>query len=364
MAVIPAEVWLGDRTVEWRVDVCDATGTPVADPLPAPESTDGQSQALGSLDMKLDAQSLMRGSVTTVEDPQSLLGRFLRPVMMINGHEQQVGLFKATADPARLGLAGVRDVEMIDASISLARNLLITPLILKAGTNATGWVRSRLALVAPSLVAAIGDSGETLRTDLFFDVGDSELEIANQVLTAANHTPLRMTLGGVLASRPWVAPSERAVAWVFDADDFDSIVLTDYMYDTDYLALPNRVLVEARGGGNAEPLTGLWEDNSPTSPWGFDNRGQEWVTNIVKDADVTSQAALTQMARKELIDAQQAAVTLEFEHPWVPMVPGDVVEFRSESHGIAGRFEVQTIGGPSMDVDAMTSTTARKVVDL
>ena len=293
-----------------------------------------------------------------------MLASQIRPSVTINGIPHHLGLMRVTAAPATVSLGTEYSLEVIDTSIALARSLAVVPVVVKAGANVASWVRARAAEAAPRLRVAIDDSGETFRTDLHWDAGTPWLEILNAALTAAGYRRLHMTSSGVLRAPLWVPPAERAVAIHMEADAHDSIVLLGYEVDTDYLAIPNRCTVSARGSGSADPVQGTWSDVSPTSPWSFGSRGNEWVDIRIDGADVTSEAAAVQRARQELIDAQQAAVTLTFECPWLPLRPGDVIGFSDETNNITpALYEIQSASF-NAEVDARMTITARKVVDL
>lgn len=326
--------WSLDRNLSWSAEFVDIDGSIISDHLPITG---------GTLSGDLDSQSLWGGRLTAEGSWPSPLAEmvrgFIRLTVFINGAPYPLGWFRITADPFVLS-RGWRSwaLEVIDPSIILARDLIISDLVVPRGVNVALWARDRIAAVAPGVPVMIADSSETTRTELFFDTGTSELEVVNTVLQSAAHTPLRALPTGALSAQPWTDPAHKGVAWVFEAGDM-SIVSDGFGLDTDRLAIPNRVVVEARGADGAPPLRGIWEDHNPESPHSYESR-RSWVTVVIRDADVTSDAAATRIAEKEGRERQIAAVSLEVAHAWVPVNLGDVVTLDTGDPQIDGRWRV------------------------
>lgn len=326
-----------DRSLSWTADFVDLGGEVIAEHLPITG---------GRLRGDLNARSLWGGQLDADGPwPTSLaeLNRgFIRLGMVVNGEPFPLGWFRITADPKTKWTGGTRwRLEVIDPSIILSRDLITSDLAIPRGTAVAQWCRDRIERIAPGVPVVIGDSPETTRTDLFLDVGTDELEVINTVLGAAVHDPLRALPTGALSAQPWVDPSTRGTAWDFTSGSV-AIISPVFGLDTDHLAIPNRVVVEARGDStDAVPIRGLWEDHDPASPWSREARGS-WVTVVVRDADVTSDLAATRMAEREGRERQVAAVTLTVEHAWVPVDLGDVVSLDVGDSELDGLWQVQT----------------------
>lgn len=332
--------WSLDRSISWTAEFVDSDGSIISDHLPITG---------GSLDGNLDGQSLWVGRLTAEgswpTSPAEMSRGFIRLGMLVNDVPYPLGWFHITADPHQVRRGWHSwSLEVIDPSIILARDLIITDLVVPRGTNVAQWARARIAAIAPGVPVMIADSSETTRTELFFDTGTSELELINTVLKSAAHTPIRAQPTGALSSEPWTDPADIGSAWTFESGAA-SILGDGFSLDTDRLAIPNRVVVEARGADGADPLRGIWEDHDPASPHSYEAR-RSWVTVIIRDADATSAAAATRIAEQEGRERQIAAVSLEVEHAWVPINLGDVVTLDTGDATIDGRWRVHNLDIP------------------
>lgn len=328
--------WSGDRSVDYRVDLIDSDGDVIAADLPV----DG-----GSLRGDLSAASMWGGRLSAtgaLPDVADLTAAFVRIVMMLDGDPHPLRWYRVTATPSTI-TAGVAswELEVIDPTIILARDLLVDDLAIPRGTQVDVWLRARVAGLGLRLT--VDDTPDTTRTDLFFDAGTSWLEVCNKVLASAVREPLRVTRDGVMQSLDWRDPVTVGAAWRFEAGAA-SIIGDGLKLDPDHLAIPNRVVVQARGDGEAPPIRGVWEDRDPASPWrpdsGVDGRRRGWVTVLVRDADVTSAAAATRLAEREGRTRQVAAITLTVTHAWVPVDLGDIVELAVDDPRLDGRYQI------------------------
>ena len=343
--------WTGDRRIDFRVDLVDADGGIIVADLPVDS---------GQVRGDLSAASMWGGRLYAtgdLPDVADLTTAYIRVTMMLDGDACPLGWFRVVATPSTItGGVAERELEIVDPTIILSRDLLVDDLAIPRGTQVDVWLRARVAGLGLRLT--VDDTPDTTRTDLFFDAGTSELEVINAVLESAVREPLRVTRDGALQSLDWRDPSTVGAAWRFEAGSA-SIIGDGLRIDPDHLAIPNRVVVEARGDSGAPPIRGVWEDRDPVSPWrpdsGVDSRRRGWVTVLIRDADVTSATAATRMAEREGRTRQVAAITLSVSHAWVPVDLGDVVELALDDPRVDGRYRILT-----MDVGLDTGLVSAK----
>lgn len=339
---------MGSRHVEWHVTVTRRDSS-----ILKPVLTGGR------MDWGITNDSIAGGSFSTSTDLGNLIGATIEPVQIINGTSYPMGVFQATADPARLGAAASWSVEFIDPTIQLARVKLQSPLSLPVATPVVRKAREFMG--ALGLTVAIPDSDVTLRVALAFDAGTSWLEVISTMLGAARLSKVRARPGGLAVER-LLALDELPETWRL-SEGVNSVQVLDYAFDSDHLATPNRVQVSTRGDSSNPVLVGTAMDRA-TSPWSYESRGY-WVDAEGGTSEVTTQADVNAEARRLLVERMARSETLTVKHAWLPEAEvGSVGRFESDRHPrLSGLWQIQN---QTLDMTAtsLASSTLRKVVAL
>lgn len=293
------------------------------------------------------------GSFSTKQNLGDLVGARLR--LALGG--TNLGWFSVTASSPSYSSAGTDwSVEFMDDTSRLEKQRLIFPVGLKATTPVAAAIRSRLA--AAGLTVTIDDNDETLRTAKAWSAGSTtELQLVNDLLSTIGFHGIWPSANGLYAEKH-IDPETAAIAHVF-AEGEDSFHVHDYRLDSDYMNIPNRLMVSSPGDTKAEPLSAVAQDVN-SSPWSFTARGF-WVDAEPVTSDYTTQAGLVADAERRLKALQSSAVSMTLQHLWTPDIkPGSVVRIDSPNLNIAGRWQV-TNSSISLGVGSLATSSVRKV---
>jgi len=262
-----------------------------------------------------------------------LRGLWLRATHRINGTTYLLATVVVAAAPRSFGAtSSTLKLSGIDPTVLLSRARLRKSLTLPVATPVAETVRDLIAIYAPTVRASIGDTDETLRTNLTFEAGTTILEIINTLLDAVAYNRLAPRTDGLLVASRWVPQSERAAVLTFD-DATGAPYLPDVEMDDDYLSAPNEVLAIGQGGQDMPAVVGRWPDAPPLSP----------ITEVIQ-TDATSIEAARMLARKYYDTAQATARSASFTGQWQPIEPGQIAGFTYGRHNVAGKqFELTAL---------------------
>lgn len=326
----------GSRSTSWRLDAITAGGVQVA----RLALRDGS----GSHDWTLDAEVPLSlradigpriltddGKPTDIPLPE-LGGLWLRVTHRINGVPHVVATGPITGAPRHFAEGETVRLRGMDPTRLLQRAGLRSRLTLPTGTPVAETVKSLIGAYAPSVVAAIPDTDETLREPLSYDPGAPVLPVVNALLTAAGYTPLAPRPDGTLWSARWTPPAERPITLTFDRDA-EAPYLPDLELGDDAFDRPDEVIARTRGSQDAPAVVGRWPDWAPPDA----------VTETI-DVEATTTQAATLQARQHWTERQMVTRETEIDGPWQPITPGHIARFTFTRHGVDLLTEVRALG--------------------
>lgn len=352
----------GSRQTSYRFDLLDSAGKKFGE-------LDGVMG--GTVDWTANVSVKGAGAIqlaATTAHPNWLITR-VRPVMLNDGlPEQPCGVFVPSAPSQEWGGAGgTVTVELLDRTSILGQDAVAQSYSVAKGSNIVTAIKALIESTGES-AGAITPVSATLSADLVWPAGTTKLQIANDMLKSAACFSLRADLNGQFVVEPYRSPGSRPVAFEF-LDGDASIYLPSHSIDSDYYAVPNRVLAIAPGTGDEEGVTGIATNENPNSPFSYQARGR-WVTRvdtsveIPEGADAEEIQALANAAAKRSLAQFTPAKTISIQHGPVPGIEvNEVVRFRRTEAGIDGLFTVSTT---SIDFNpaALATTRLVEVVDL
>ncbi|MCK9629285.1 MAG: hypothetical protein M0R37_11940 [Bacteroidales bacterium] len=191
---------------------------------------------------------------------------------------------------------------------------------LPAGTVVTDAVRVLITDTGETALA-VTDSEATLAAGWAWEPGTSRLRIINDLLTSINYFALHTDAYGRFVAAPYVVPAGREPVRDLTAD---AIVAPDWTGDQDLTAVPNRVVLIGQGSGDTEALVGVAENTDPASRLSIPTRGRT-LTHTETGVEAASQAVLTALAVRRLVDLSTPSATRTIAHAPVPLALHDVV---------------------------------------
>ena len=232
------------------------------------------------------------------------------------------------------------DLSLYDVTYQLAKRLKLTDyLAIGAGTNIADRLATRWAIAGVRY--DIISSSQGLAAAMNWDPGESEMAVANQLLSALNYWSVSANNNGTLLGAPWVDPAQRMASWNFSRDEA-SIISAETEVTQDNFDIPNRMTGVPRVAAGVTPLpvTVTLDSVYPDSPYTFANRGY-WVdAEVERDIDAADTTTLTSLLVRKLLDAATSSITRVVKHAWVPEVSlGSLVTY--PVNGVLKRYTVQ-----------------------
>lgn len=173
-----------------------------------------------------------------------------------------------------------------------------------------------------------------------WEPGTSRLQIMNDLLQAINYEPLFFDEMGVAIARPYSAPADRAVEYVY-RDDEDSVKLPEPQQTLDLFSIPNKWVVVV-SDADRPALRAEYTNDNPASPTSTLTRGRT-ITDFRTEQEAADQATLDALVARLAAEASQIFEHVEFQTAIMPM----------HSHN-----DVYTFAEGGLTLDAKYSETA------
>lgn len=374
------DVLYGDRVTEYRWEVLrNVNGVDelvgVLDGVSAAGlkwSTFGQVKGSGT--MRVADLDTPTPGMLTVADVNLTTVR-LRPVCMIQGlPEIPLSVFLVSAAVEEWTATGRGwAVELLDKGTVLVQDKVAETYSVAADTVILEAVQD--------VVESAGESIEidptvtsTLSVGMVWPAGTSKLTIVNELLDAAGHSALWVDGKGRFRATPYVLPADRGTRYELLGiprelvDGAASIYGADWSRDRDQWNIPNRVVAVSSGGGDAEALTGTYDNTDPDSPFSYPSRGR-WITQVLDGVEVPDgttmeqEAFLEAKARQHLVSASSVQAQVQVTHLPIPIRVSEVLRFAHTLAGVDARHVVTRIELDAQPLGLMRSELV-EVVDL
>lgn len=197
-----------------------------------------------------------------------------------------------------------------------------------AGSNGAELVRQLLS-VGPAPII-MGDSSPHLSEAIIAEDGETNLSMADRILTAINWR-LRIDGDGTVNI---IQKSSDPVARLDPASN--DVIETKVTVEADWYSAPN-VYMAVSGGA-----TGIARDDSPDSILSTVNRGRE-VWKYESGCALASNETIAEYAQRKLKDARKVSQKASYARRYIPEVmPDDVIMMNYPEHGLTGSYLVQS----------------------
>ena len=214
----------------------------------------------------------------------------------------------------------IMDEDSVDKYYNIGRNAVITTAI-NLLILSTGQTKIHLT---PSTAVA--------KEAMVWAAGTSKLEIINYLLKYINYEPLSVDGYGVYQVKPYMLPSARPIIRTFQKGA-TAIHTSIWKQTQDIASIPNKVILLAEGSSEFEGLTGSSQITDPNSPYSYESRGR-WVVHTETGIAAESPSAITELAKRRLVELMSPTSSIDISHAMVPLALGDTVRFITETeHG-------------------------------
>lgn len=220
--------------------------------------------------------------------------------------EFPLGVFiPSTPDRVSENGTTVWNIEAYDRSLILKEDCTIEPLYIAAGTPYISAVESILQ-GAGIIQYAVQDYVDTvLPADREFDIGLSNLEIINILLSEINFNNIYCDADGRFIISAYKEPSGITVTGEYKADAL-SIIERDTQSELDYFGMPNVFIAICSNPDIDEDYVSIWTNNSPASPFSTVHRGRNITSEIYKPDAIASQSDLDNYIRRKAFEVMNS----------------------------------------------------------
>ncbi len=320
------------RTVDARVDVLRDGAV----------LTQLRAEDMPHIRMKSDAA--IKTSLTGAFVPNDLVDWLrdeLQPVLILDGVEHPMGIY-APATVTLMTKNGVRRarVEAYDRCWRVESTRSENLVHLVAGTNYIDAVKSLLSLCGIALVMATPCSSVLSSDREDWNIGESTLEIVNQLLGEINYKPLWFNAAGFAVLEPKRRISADHIVRTYDAGNSRCLLQDSVSSQLDLYDAPNVFICVCSNPGGLAPMSARAENNNPASPLSILRRGRR-IAKTYKLRNIADQAALQEYANLLCQDSMLLGTTVQISTAPMPGCGVDdvVALVHPDSEGICREVE-------------------------
>lgn len=217
----------------------------------------------------------------------------LRPVIVIDGIESSVGIYRIGTVASRFNSNGVRydEIDAYDRGFALTQRKTEGIKHIAAGT---GYIAAIEQLLTDAGITQkiIFPSTATLQTDREdWAVGTEYIVIVNQLLEEINYKNIWFNSEGYAIVEPKMEPSAERINHYYDATTELSVTYPDCSTETDIFSKPNVFVAICSNADLPSPLTATAINDNPNSALSITSRGIR-IPQIYKVDNIAGQAEL------------------------------------------------------------------------
>lgn len=239
----------------------------------------------------------------------------LQPVMILNGAETPLGVFRATTVKTSASAEGRRvEVEAYDRCWRVYSNKTESILHLSAGASYITEIRKLLTACGIALVIAT-PSDAVLQTDREdWNAGTSYLTICNALLKEINYESVWFDASGVCRLEPYQEPSAEQIDWRYGVSEAILPVChpsPDWSDEEDLFNAPNVFVVTCSNPDMAAPMTATAVNDNPASRKSTFQRGMR-IVSMQNVNNIASQEELQAYANRLRNESLLSTRTITF----------------------------------------------------
>ena len=294
------------REVDYRVDVLRGNVRYTSLKWDASEPPTVYSSKKAAIKSSLSGSFLKDDSVDYISDE-------IQPVIIINGTETPLGVFRAATWGATITEYGAsHKIEAYDRCWRVQSRKAANILHLDAGTNYLTAITGLLLEAGISLYMS-DPTTETLQTDREdWKAGTDYLTIANQLLGEINYNPLWFDNRGMARLEKQTQPGAGNIKWKYGAGDVNLPPMSDECSEeTDVFSKANVFVVICSNPDMDAPMVAKSINDSPISSTSVFRRGME-ITSVTQVKNIASQSELQEYADNLKYQSMRSDKTVTF----------------------------------------------------
>lgn len=253
----------------------------------------------------------------------------IRPELIIDGKAHPLGIFLPTTVHYQETETGKSvTLQAYDRGWLVQTRCAETMPCFSAQLNYMSAVGSLLREAGIIAIAETATGLTLTETREDWNVGTSNLEIVNQLLSEINYEQLWFDQEGSAILEPIRLPTATNIDHVLDDTNIESMMFPQIDRETDIYNAPNVFLCVCSNADKGGPMTAIGENTNPQSPLSIARRGRR-ITQVVRVNNIASQQALQVYANQLVTDSMFRGETIDVETCLLPgFGVGDIVSLR------------------------------------
>jgi len=272
-----------------------------------------------------------------------------------------LGIYIMSSPERSNGTSGVyQTCSCYDYSLILREDKIIDRLYIPAGAVYVKEI-SKVILSAGIKKITVESSDLTVKEDIEFDIGESKLDVVNELLTAINYDPIHFDNNGYAVSSRYIEPANRLAEHAYVAD-YKSLIKDGGEQLLDLFETPN-IFIRYTNKAETEPLRGQFINDNPGSIISTVSRGRN-IVDIARIDDVPDQETMNALVKRVAIEKSQIYNSITLPTALMPHHSyRDCIYVGNEELGISNRF-IEYSWEMNLEVGGTMNHTLKKVIRL
>lgn len=282
-----------------------------------------QLQPIGNPIISCDASAEIKLSLSgsfIVPDAADLITDRIRPVLIVDGIEHNMGIFNVTTAGLSVSDSGLRstNIEGYDNGLLLRRYTILSrqDAYIPAGTRYDAAINA--LCVSAGITTLHMDATDAVisaaRED--WEVGDNLLTVVNDLLSEINYRPIWFDRTGAAHAERYVRIGDRTPDRIYKADR-ESIIKRGYTKETDVWSNYNVFTAVVSSADLDTPLVATASNTNESSKLSVQNRGRV-PSPVVRLKNIAGQVELQQYVNNLLYKSMMTNETVTVETALAP----------------------------------------------
>ena len=265
-----------------------------------------------------EIKTTFMGSFLDPGDKVDWLTDEIMPEMTINGTRYSLGVFRpGTVEYIETDTIKSVNIEAYDRCWVVQTRVAESMRYFAQGLNYVDVIASLLTDAGITAISKTGTEHTLVEGREDWNIGTSNLTIANQLLGEINYKQLWFDQSGVARLEPAAQPSADNIQHILDDTNVKSLLIPGISKSTDVYAAPNVFVCVCSNADKSGPMSAIAENTNPQSPLSIARRGRR-ITQVVNVNNIASQDELQAYANRLITASMLRGETISVETCLLP----------------------------------------------
>lgn len=242
----------------------------------------------------------------------------IRPEIIIDGVSHNLGIYlPGTVEFSENNMSKTVNIEAYDRCWRVKTRCAESLRYFAEGLNYLAVISSLLTDAGITGIAKTNTSHTLTEDREDWNIGTSNLKIANELLAEINYKPLWFNQDGVAMLEPAAQANAASIQHILDDTNVKSMMLPGISRSTDVYSAPNVFLCVCSNADKSGPMYAIAENTNPQSPLSIARRRRR-ITQVVSVNNIASQNELQAMANRLVTSSMLRGETIHVETCLLP----------------------------------------------